>query len=129
MKLFITMALSLGTLSTFAATDSFSCKFEYFIKNGESKVDVISSKGQQSTKVNGYVSTISSALVASESSKSSVEKQYYVNLYRAIPGIGLRNLMSEVITEKQVIVAQDLYSAVIHSGHDDDVINVFCSKD
>lgn len=126
MKIMMILILALVSLSTFANSPTFTCAFEYHIL-GKTFYDEVSSKGQQSTKVEGFLARISSSLVVREIPETVLEKHYYVSLLRAMPGIGLITLESVVITEKQVENYNDLYTSVVKSGKEE--IKISCIKD
>ncbi len=88
----------------------FECEFSY--KKGSSvATDVLSSHGQQSSKVEGFLSSVSNEHSVWNEKESRSESRYYVNVYEVEVG-GLNHLKSFAITEQDLNNAVELGSLI-----------------
>lgn len=110
MKTLILGMLLFSGLSFAESGPYFECEFSY-LKNGEAQIDVLTSHGQQSSKVEGFLSAVSNQHSVWNETESRSEARYYVNLYE-VDVEGLNHLKSIAITENDLKNAPNIGSSV-----------------
>lgn len=105
------LLFGLALLSSFAnAGTYFECDFQYS-NNGLVETDVLSSDGQQSSKIDGFLSSVSNGHFVWNEAESRSETRYYVNLYK-VDVSGLEHLKSFAITENDLSNAVSIGSNI-----------------